>query len=155
MDVGSNGSYPSNSLSNFAAHEFYIDGVRCASMEGFLQSLKFENPDMQEHICSLIGIGAKRAGREKNWQKHQKLYWRGKAYLRRSREYQMLLDRAYLALYTNAGFRAALNAAGDAVFTHSVGKRKEGETVLTIREFCSRLNMLRDKMRSEADTDLI
>jgi len=27
--------------------------------------------------------------------------------------------------------------------------------VLTIREFCSRLNMLRDKMRSEADTDLI
>jgi hypothetical protein len=41
------------------------------------------------------------------------------------------------------------------VFTHSVGKRKEGETVLTIREFCSRLNMLRDKMRSENDMDLI
>jgi hypothetical protein len=67
----------------------------------------------------------------------------------------MLLDRAYLALYTNKGFRAALKAAGDAVFTHSVGKRKEGETVLTIREFCSRLNMLRDKMRSENDMDLI
>lgn len=155
MDVGSNGSYPSNALSNFAAHEFYLDGVRCASMEGFLQSLKFENPAMQEHICSLIGIGAKRAGQEKNWQKHQKLFWRGQVYLRRSREYQMLLDRAYLALYTNTGFRAALKAAGDAVFTHSVGKRKEGETVLTIREFCSRLNMLRDKMRSEEDIDLI
>jgi len=65
MDVGSNGSYPSNALSNFAAHEFVIDGVRCASMEGFLQSLKFSNPDMQVHICSLIGIAAKRAGREK------------------------------------------------------------------------------------------
>ncbi len=155
MDVGSNGSYPSNALSNFAAHEFYLDGVRCASMEGFLQSLKFENPDMQEHICSLIGIGAKRAGKDKNWQKHQKLYWRGQVYPRRSQEYQMLLDRAYLALYTNKGFRAALKAAGDAVFTHSVGKRKEGETVLTIREFCSRLNMLRDKMRSEEDIDLI
>ena len=155
MDVGSNGSYPCNALSNFAAHEFYLDGVRCASMEGFLQSLKFENPAMQEHICSLIGIGAKRAGQEKNWQKHQKLFWRGQVYPRRSREYQMLLDRAYLALYTNQGFRAALKAAGDAVFTHSVGKRKEGETVLTIREFCSRLNMLRDKMRSEEDIDLI
>ena len=155
MDVGSNGSYPSNALSNFAAHEFYLDGVRCASMEGFLQSLKFENPDMQEHICSLIGIGAKRAGKDKNWQKHQKLYWRGQVYPRRSQEYQMLLDRAYLALYTNKGFRAALKAAGDAVFTHSVGTRKEGETVLTIREFCSRLNMLRDKMRSENDMDLI
>lgn len=123
MDVGSNGSYPGNALSNFAAHEFYLDGVRCASMEGFLQSLKFENPAMQEHICSLIGIGAKRAGQEKNWQKHQKLFWRGQVYLRRSREYQMLLDRAYLALYTNKGFRAALKAAGDAVFTHTVSAR--------------------------------
>lgn len=150
MDVGSNGSYPSNALSNFAAHEFYIDGVRCASMEGFLQSLKFSNPAMQEHICSLIGIAAKRAGREKDWKKHQMLYWRGQKIGRRSKEYQDLLDRAYLALFQNEGFRNALRAAGNATFTHSVGKRKEGETVLTIREFCHRLNWLRDMLPSKA-----
>ena len=118
-------------------------------MEGFLQSLKFSNPDMQEHICSLIGMAAKKAGHGKNWQKRQKLYWRGEAMDRRSVKYQKLLDRAYDALFMNDGFRAALRAAGDATFTHSVGKRKEGETVLTIQEFCSRLNRLREKLKSE------
>ncbi len=149
MDIGSTNGYPSCSLSNFAAHEFYIDGVRCASMEGFLQSLKFSGVEMQKEICSLIGIAAKRAGRGKNWQKRQLLYWQGKTFDRRSSFYQKLLDRAYDALYQNEGFRNALRAAGDAVFTHSVGKRKEGETVLTIQEFCSRLNKLRARLQEE------
>lgn len=150
MDIGSNGSYPSNALSNFAAHEFYIDGVRCASMEGFLQSLKFSNPEMQEHICTLIGFGAKKAGQDKDWKKHQILYWRGQKIPRRSQAYQDLLDRAYLELFKNEGFRNALRAAGNATFTHSCGKRKEGETVLTIREFCHRLNWLRGMLPSKA-----
>ena len=91
MDIGSQNEYPSCALSNFAAHEFYLDGVRCASMEGFLQSLKCKNPEMQKHICSLIGIAAKRAGRERNdWKKRQKLYWQGKSYDRRSIFYQQL-----------------------------------------------------------------
>lgn len=150
MDVGSQNAYPSCSLSNFAAHEFVIDGVKCASMEGFLQSLKFANPDMQVHICSLIGIAAKRAGSEKDWKKHQTLYWRGQKIGRRTKEYQDLLDRAYLALFQNEGFRNALRAAGNATFTHSVGKRKEGETVLTIREFCHRLKWLRGMLPSKA-----
>lgn len=41
MDIGSGTGYPSAALSNFAPHSFVIDGVECASMEGFLQSLKF------------------------------------------------------------------------------------------------------------------
>ena len=150
MGIGSNGSYPSNALSNFAAHEFVIDGVRCASMEGFLQSLKFSNPDMQEHICTLIGFGAKKAGQDKDWKKHQILYWRDQKIPRRSQAYQDLLDRAYLELFNNEGFRNALRAAGNATFTHSCGKRKEGETVLTIREFCHRLNWLRGMLPSKA-----
>ena len=63
MDIGSQNGWPSCALSNFAAHEFVIDGVQCASMEGFLQSLKFSNPDMQKEVCKLIGIKAKRAGK--------------------------------------------------------------------------------------------
>ena len=38
MDIGSGSGYPSSTLSNFAPHAFTIDGVECASMEGFLQS---------------------------------------------------------------------------------------------------------------------
>lgn len=58
MDISSGAGYPASSLSNFAPHEFIIDDVKCASMEGFLQSLKFQNPDMQRYVCSLVGIDA-------------------------------------------------------------------------------------------------
>lgn len=46
LDIGSGKDYPSNALSNFAPHPFVIDGVECNSMEGFLQSLKFKEPEM-------------------------------------------------------------------------------------------------------------
>ena len=65
MDVGSKGHYPANALSNFSPHRFILDGVECASMEGFLQSLKFRPADMQAYICTLVGYGAKKAGRKK------------------------------------------------------------------------------------------
>ena len=35
MDIGSNSSYPANSLSNFSRNRFIVDGVECYSMEGF------------------------------------------------------------------------------------------------------------------------
>lgn len=58
MDIGSGTGYPSAALSNFAPHAFTIDGIKCASMEGFLQSLKFENPEMQRQVCTLVGKAA-------------------------------------------------------------------------------------------------
>ena len=67
MDIGSGTGYPSSSLSNFAPHTFIIDDITCASMEGFLQSLKFENPDMQAQVCTLVGKQAKFKGKKKKW----------------------------------------------------------------------------------------
>lgn len=55
MDIGSGNGYPESALSNFAPHQFEIDGITCHSMEGFLQSLKFQNPDMQAHTKPIIG----------------------------------------------------------------------------------------------------
>lgn len=43
MDIKSGCGYPASALSNFAPHPFVLDGVYCASMEGFLQSLKFNS----------------------------------------------------------------------------------------------------------------
>lgn len=71
MDISSGAGYPASSLSNFAPHEFEIDGVKCASMEGFLQSLKFQNPEMQKYVCSLVGKAAKFKGKSKKWQKNR------------------------------------------------------------------------------------
>jgi len=66
MDIKSGYGWPASSLSNFAGHRFILDDVQCNSMEGFLQSLKFHNPDMQERVCTLIGKAAKFKGKIKN-----------------------------------------------------------------------------------------
>lgn len=144
MDIGSGNAYPSNSLSNFAPHPFIIDGIECNSMEGFLQSLKFKSEDMQKEVCKLVGYAAKKKGKKKNWQRTQTLYWRGKEIKRNSQEYQDLLDRAYTQMYENTKFKKALSSTGNAVLTHSIGRSKIFETVLTKSEFCSRLTKLRD-----------
>ena len=149
VDIGSGRGYPSSALSNFAPHPFVIDGIQCASMEGFLQSLKFESPEMQEFVCSLVGKKAKFKGKGKRWQRTQTLWWRGEPIKRDSEEYQNLLDRAFDALNENEGFRAALGATGNAVLTHSIGKKNEKETVLTAKEFTSRLTKLREKNRKK------
>lgn len=143
MDIGSKNGYPSSALSNFAPHPFYVDGVLCNSMEGFLQSLKFKNPDMQVEVCKLVGLAAKRKGKPKPWWKTQTLYWQGVEFKRDSQEYQYLLNKAYNALALNTGFQKALLATNNAVLTHSIGKTKINETILTRQEFCSRLMTIR------------
>ena len=56
MDIGSGTGYPSSALSNFAPHSFVFDGIECASMEGFLQSLKFQDPEMQKQMMSIVRL---------------------------------------------------------------------------------------------------
>lgn len=153
MDVGAGKGYPASALSNFSAHPFELDGVKCASMEGFLQSLKFKTCDLQAEVCTLIGKKAKFRGKGKNWHRTQTLYWRGVEYKRSGKPYQNLLDRAYNAMFVQAeGFKNALLAAGkDAVFKHSIGRNSATETVLTQTEFCSRLMILKRRAFEEQE----
>ena len=146
MDIGSGKKYPSNALSNFAPHPFEIDGVECSSMEGFLQSLKFKEPDMQKVVCKLVGIKAKSKGSRKKWKQTQKLYWQNVEIDRKSDEYQDLLDKAFNQLAKNTKFKKALVASKGMTLTHNIGKSKQSETVLTKREFLSRLNKLREEL---------
>ena len=147
MDIGSGAGFPAAALSNFTPHPFLFDGVECSSMEGLLQSFKFKDINMQIEVCKLVGRAAKFKGKKKKWWKEQILYWQGKEYKRDSDEYQELLDRAFAALATNSGFQKALLATGNAVLTHSIGKNKINETVLTKQEFCSRLMKIRKELR--------
>jgi predicted NAD-dependent protein-ADP-ribosyltransferase YbiA (DUF1768 family) len=148
MDIGGGLGYPESALSNFSPHPFELDGVEIASMEGFLQSLKFSNPQMQLYVCTLVGRKAKFKGKKKKWYRTGKLYWLGQEIDRYSNEYQVLLDRAFEALYTgNDAARRALRSTGDAVLEHSIGKKNPSETILTRNEFCSRLTQLRERLR--------
>lgn len=147
MDIRSGCGYPAAELSNFNPRAFIFDGIAVGSMEGLLQAFKFDKEHIQVEVCTLTGKAAKFRGKKRNraWQREQTLWWKGVAMDRKSPEYQALLNRAYQAMYDQCdSFRRALAASGKAVITHSMGKNKEADTVLTEREMCSRLMRLRD-----------
>jgi Bacteriophage protein GP30.3 len=151
MDIRSNGSYPGSDLSNFAPHRFWLDGVECGSMEGLLQSLKFEEVPLQAKTCKMVGKAAKGRGEACNetWKEQQVLWWQGKSMKRDGPEYQEFLDRAYEAMSEQSvSFRQALVASQEAILTHSIGKTVEAETVPTEEEFCSRLMRIRARLQS-------
>lgn len=47
LDIWSKSPYPANVLSNLCSNGFRFDGVLCGSMEGFLQSLKYQDTGKQ------------------------------------------------------------------------------------------------------------
>jgi predicted NAD-dependent protein-ADP-ribosyltransferase YbiA (DUF1768 family) len=148
IDIKSKAPFPAGDLSNLASHAFVLDGVACASMEGFLQSLKIEDADEQEHMCGRRGAEARGRGRHYDWTRTGTLWWRCEPIDRLSQNYQVLLDRAYEALFAQSPrFRAALAATADAPLAHTIGKDDPTETILTRAEFCGRLARLRALLR--------
>ena len=150
IDIISKGAYPANVLSNFYPRPFVVDGVECASAEGFLQSLKTKDPDLQREVCALWGKQAKSFFRGKwvnvRWKLTGVLYWQGRRIRRRSEKYKRLIQRAYDAMMADETFRKALMDSGDAELTHSIGKRNPRFTVLTEGEFIDQLNRLRNEL---------
>lgn len=144
LDIRSNGLYPSNVLSNLCNNEFRFDGVTCCSMEGFLQSLKYQDKDKQQEICSMKG-GVARKQSNKYWQTDQIVWWKGETYDRQSDEYQKLLRRAYQAMFDqNEQFRTALMQTRGIILIHSCGEEDSYKTIITEQEFCQILTEIRD-----------
>lgn len=152
MDIHSKGEYPSNMLSNFAPHEFEIDGVKCGGMEGFLQSLKYRNITKQKAICALSGKEAKTAGSKKwLWKWTHNVWWRGKKIKRTSDEFSKLIDRAYMELSKNHNFTKALLDTGDEKLTHSIGGHDPLKTILTEEEFVAQLMNVRAALSTQRE----
>lgn len=141
--------YPYNVLCNFYPTNFIFDDVEINSMEAFLQSLKFKNPEVQKEICALPGFLAKKAGNylKRNGQfDREHLYWQGKEFNRNSKEYQKLLNRVYKTKYLyDKEFRSVLESSKGYKLTHIIGKNDPAETILTGDEFIGQLNLLRQK----------
>ena len=85
IDIISKGEYPANVLSNFHPRPFVLDGVECASAEGFLQSLKTRDTVRQREVCGLCGKQAKNYFRHSwegvRWKLTGVLYWQGRRIL--------------------------------------------------------------------------
>lgn len=144
IDIWSKSPYPANVLSNLHPNAFEIDGVKCASMEGFLQSLKYEDVEVQKEICSLSGIEAKERSTS-GWQTSQTVYWQGNSIRRPSRQFQDLIERSYFQLYQqNETFRKALLSTKGKNLYHTRGINNPCKTILTENEFCTILTKLRD-----------
>ena len=150
LDIKAKSGGAGGALSNFAPHEFTVDGVRCASMEGFLQALKTPSVKKQQKVCAMTGIDAKNAfrysARRYLFLRTGKVYWQGRTIDRMSGEFDLLITRAYDALFENEGFRAALKEAKGKNLIHSHGKAKKKETVLTEEEFIFQLLRLMEKV---------
>ncbi len=142
IDISWKRPYPGGDLSNFEPRAFMVDDVPCASMEGFLQGLKFSDPQTQRSVCQLIGEDAKAQGQTQHWQTTG-LWWQGRRLDRFGDEYQTLLTKAYDALAEHPAFKAAMRDTETAILTHDVGKDDPTDTVLTRDEFCAQMRRLR------------
>lgn len=144
LDIWSKSPYPANVLSNLCSNGFRFEGVLCGSMEGFLQSLKYQNIDKQRQICSMKGKNAKNMT-STHWQTDQTVWWKGIAINRQSQDFQDLIRRAYQAMFEqNERFRIALMSTRGMKLYHSQGEQNSFKTILTESEFCSTLTEIRE-----------
>ncbi len=144
VDIWSKSDYPADVLNNLYNNGFSFDGVEGGSMEGFLQSLKYESSERQRQICSMTGKYAK-AMTVSDWQKDQIVWWQGCPIDRQSGDYMALVRKAYDAMFCqNATFRSALMSTRGQNLYHCRGEQDPYKTILTEKEFCGTLTALRD-----------
>ena len=144
IDIWSTKPYPANVLSNLHPNAFEIDGIECASMEGFLQSLKQKDIQEQCEICRLSGLEAKERSTTE-WQSTQNVYWQGHVIHRQSPVFQNLILKAYKLLFQqNEAFRDALLSTKGKRLYHVHGVSDSQKTILTEHEFVTCLMTVRD-----------
>lgn len=143
IDIHSKGKWPSYALSNFYPHEFVFNGVKCGSMEGFLQAIKTADFERQKMVCALSRNDAKMRSTD-TWKKEQNLFWDGKTYNRHGYRFQFLLRRAYREMLKQCPkFKEALQATGTKRLYHTIGNPNPHDTIITEKELCDILTELR------------
>lgn len=147
LDIHSKKPWPADQLSNFAPNTFSIDGLEFQCMEGFLQSLKEKDPNLQKEFQTLSGKEAKARGSQIHWQETGLLYWQGKAFSRYGSQYRKLLVRAYDAMTEQSTkFRNTLYITNHCFLWHSIGRFRRSDTCLTTFEFLALLYRERRKV---------
>lgn len=148
--IEAKGTYPGSVLSNFYPHSFKVGELCCNSMEGFLQSLKFEDVGLQNICAQKVGNDAKQYGKiAPDWRKDQVLWFRGQPMLRNGAVYKSMIFTAFESLVEQCPeFKQALIDTGNAILTHPMGNKSPKETILTENEFVGILNILRTRQKT-------
>ena len=131
-------------LANFPLAPFELDGVVLASVEGFLQGIKFPPGDPARAAAFLAhSIAAKRRGEAAE---RRSVWWNGRTLEYGSSEHHRLLARGIRAKFNqNAGLRLALGASAGLTIIHDVGPESP-TTSLPATVFCRILVELRDEL---------
>lgn len=145
LNIGSRSDdWRAGRLSNFSADPFTLDGVRLASVEGFIQGIKFpENDPRRKRAFQSTGRDAKRLGMEAE---RKFVWWQGQVILYRSPEHQHLIEHAIRAKFEqNPEALKALLATKGATLTHDLGHPESPRTSLPAKVFCDILTRIREE----------
>ncbi|OHA46395.1 MAG: hypothetical protein A3A80_03480 [Candidatus Terrybacteria bacterium RIFCSPLOWO2_01_FULL_44_24] len=152
-------------LSNFAGTPFIIDDHHMASVEGFIQGIKYpeDHPNRARAFAS-DGYEAKRYGFKWSLVKIQKtslagrsmlgkvqrqtkfVWWNGVAIPYGSAEHHALIERATREKFNqNPEATEALLATGTLTITHDLGRPESPHTSLPAAIFCDILTKIRQE----------
>lgn len=143
-------------LSNFGLSPFVLDGMLFASVEGFIQGIKFPESDPRRAAAFVSsGWDAKRLGDTAD---RSAAYWGGVRVPYGSPEHHRLIERAMRArIAQSQGLQEALRSTAGATLIHDVGTGAESPTTsLPASVFCRilteiRAELLADKSRPQAE----
>lgn len=133
-------------LSNFSPDQFTIDEQLIASVEGFIQGIKFQwNP---ERIMAFVSSGydAKRLG---EGAENKFVWWKDQTIPYGSSEHHALIERAIRAKFKqNEPAMRALISTGNLTLIHELGSPELPTTSLPAKVFCDILTKIRNEWRS-------
>lgn len=141
-------------LSNFSKDRFVIDGMEMASVEGFVQGIKFpelpEEDSRREIAFRLAGFEAKRVGNEAAEFGYEFVWWKGKAIKYGSAEHYALNERAIRAKFEQnpEAMEALLSTKGKKII-HELGGEESKTTCLPKAVFCDILTRMREERLKE------
>ncbi|MBB5216161.1 hypothetical protein [Parapusillimonas granuli] len=137
-------------LSNFTLSPFVLDDTLLASVEGFIQGIKFPEDDPRRaQAFHSSAWDAKRAGEQAG---RSAVYWSGQSIPFGSIEHHRLVARAVRARITQSlGLRTVLMSTKGMTLVHDTGHGPEpAVTSLPAAMFCATLAQLRDELLAEA-----
>lgn len=134
-------------LSNFSLSPFVLDGLLFASIEGFIQGIKFAEEDPRRlQAFQLSGWEAKRLGGEAD---RSGVYWDGARLVYGSTAHHQLIETAIRArIQQSEGLQAALLSTQGAVLVHETGQEESPTTSLPATVFCRILTDIREALIS-------
>ncbi|MGB6103119.1 MAG: hypothetical protein WBF88_04640 [Pusillimonas sp.] len=134
-------------LSNFSLSPFVLDGDVFASVEGFIQGIKFPEDDpRREQAFQSSAWDAKHFGDQAD---RSAVYWNKERIGYGSTEHHQLIERAIRArIEQSVGLRAILLATHGLTLIHDTGHGPDSpKTSLPAAVFCRILTELRDELR--------